>query len=102
MLGPIGLVPPPARVFLALFARFECERTLVRRGIDLPKLESEWEKESSEQLEHPIMGLGAASGGKSRKVIVDGRPLLLPRPDTINCCERGFSISNITVAIARR
>jgi hypothetical protein len=32
------------------------------------------------------MGLGAAYEGKSRKAIVDWRPLLLPRPDTINCC----------------
>jgi hypothetical protein len=71
---------------LALFASFECELTLVRRGVDLPKLESEWEKQSSEQLEHPKMGLGGASEGKSRKAIVDLRPLLLPRPETINCC----------------
>ena len=86
--------------FLAPFASFECELTLVRRGIDLPKLESKWEKQSSEQLEHPKMGLGGASEGMSRKAIVDLRPLLLSRPERTNCCGRSFFISNITFAIA--
>jgi hypothetical protein len=85
---------------LAPFASFECELTPVQGGVDLPKLESEWEKQSGEQLEHPKMGLGGAYEGKSRKAIVDLRPLLLPRRDTINCCVRRFSISNITFAIA--